>query len=871
MTINGTNDVPVIGGVSTADVKEDSSVVSAQLKTGGDLTIADVDQGQSSFASQASVAGTYGTFTLSTDGHWTYTADNTQSAIQQLGATQSITDEFTAVSKDGTATQVVTVTINGTNDVPVISSSLNTAVYESGLATGSHPGLQSTVTTGRFTFSDVDAGDHLTATFGGVPVAIGATFTTAHGMVKIVGLDSGVATYTYTLNSASSSTSDSFTVNVSDTHTTPSKTISITIVDDAPSAIQLTNTGQMSSGQDTNLMITLDLSGSMGDPSGAGGMSKLELAKSSILELFQQYQAIGNVMVELVTFSDTATNATHTWVDVQTAKGILLGLTSGGSTNYDAALLADLKAFDTSGKITTAGVQNVAYFLSDGAPTANQDWSGTLDGSATGLDPVLKQDGIQATEQAYWESFLNAHDIKSYALGMGSGAVRSELDPIAYNGVGAGNSMNGVVVSDLSQLISVLAATVHASPVSGEITGGVITANFGADGGHFQSIVVNDITYTYNAGTVTASSSHGFTLDPVTKLLTVATNAGGSIAVDMDGANVGHYTYTPPTTVSTILNETFGYTLVDGDGSLASSTLAITIDPAKGPMVVRDDVVITNQAAVDIPDWALLANDTGPNSTGQAITGVATAAAGDSVALHNPLSTAVHYVDASGSASGGSFVYTDTAGTVHGDAHVAVVRDTSDSLDGTYRDEILIGGTGADTLNGGAGNDVLIGGGGSDILFGGSGNDILAGGLGADVFKWSLGDQNTASLPAVDHILDFNAASIPNGGDVLDLRDLLQGEHSSAALHGTALQGSLEKFLKFEMSGSSLVLDVMPDAIHSSAITQKIVLDNITGTSLEGAKASLAHAVDSTFTGTSIGDAELLKKLIDTGHLKTDV
>ena len=99
-----------------------SRLRSGNLTTSGALTIADVDQGQSNFAAQAGTPGStaYGTFTLAADGNWTYTADNSQTAIQQLGAGQSITDSFTAVSSDGTASQLVTVTINGTNDVPVI-------------------------------------------------------------------------------------------------------------------------------------------------------------------------------------------------------------------------------------------------------------------------------------------------------------------------------------------------------------------------------------------------------------------------------------------------------------------------------------------------------------------------------------------------------------------------------------------------------------------------------------------------------------------------------------------------------------------------------------------------------------------------------
>ncbi len=64
----------------------------------------------------------YGTFTINADGDWTYTASNDQAAIQQLGDGESLTDSVTVTSYDGTATQVITVTINGTNDAPVITN-----------------------------------------------------------------------------------------------------------------------------------------------------------------------------------------------------------------------------------------------------------------------------------------------------------------------------------------------------------------------------------------------------------------------------------------------------------------------------------------------------------------------------------------------------------------------------------------------------------------------------------------------------------------------------------------------------------------------------------------------------------------------------
>src|SRR5205823_357892 len=155
VTIHGTNDTPVLGGVATGAVTEDVGVVAGNLTTGGALTIADVDQGQSSFTAQPGTAGSngYGSFTLDAAGNWTYTAADGQTAIQQLGAGQSITDSFTAVSSDGTASQLVTVTINGTNDVPVLGGVATRAVTEDvGVVAGN------LTTGGALTIADVDQG-----------------------------------------------------------------------------------------------------------------------------------------------------------------------------------------------------------------------------------------------------------------------------------------------------------------------------------------------------------------------------------------------------------------------------------------------------------------------------------------------------------------------------------------------------------------------------------------------------------------------------------------------------------------------------------------------------------------------------------------
>ena len=110
-----------IGGDVAGAVTEDDA---ATLTDTGALTITDPNPDEAVFVAQSATAGTYGAFDLATDGTWTYTADNTQSAIQNLNTGDTLTDSFTASSADGT-TQTVTITIDGLTD-PVAAVELST-------------------------------------------------------------------------------------------------------------------------------------------------------------------------------------------------------------------------------------------------------------------------------------------------------------------------------------------------------------------------------------------------------------------------------------------------------------------------------------------------------------------------------------------------------------------------------------------------------------------------------------------------------------------------------------------------------------------------------------------------------------------------
>ena len=72
-------------------------------------------------------------------------------------------------------------------------------------------------------------------------------------------------------------------------------------------------------------------------------------------------------------------------------------------------------------------------------------------------------------------------------------------------------------------------------------------------------------------------------------------------------------------------------------------------------------------------------------------------------------------------------------------------------------------------------------------LTGTSGNDTLTGGLGADTFVWTLGDRGAAGTPAVDTIAQYDDATAALGGDVLDLRDLLQGTGTGLRIHAAGV------------------------------------------------------------------------------------
>ncbi|WP_299357104.1 VCBS domain-containing protein, partial [uncultured Shimia sp.] len=151
VSINGTDDKAVIGGVDTGSVTENTAGIDRSpdqhqpgigvlgtetLDASGQLTIIDPDAGGAAFDTHGlgfNYHGTYGDLLLREDGTWFYSADagsarffdgrptTRGTAIDQLGVGQTLTDKITVHSKDGTPHDIV-ITIHGSNDRPYCSA-----------------------------------------------------------------------------------------------------------------------------------------------------------------------------------------------------------------------------------------------------------------------------------------------------------------------------------------------------------------------------------------------------------------------------------------------------------------------------------------------------------------------------------------------------------------------------------------------------------------------------------------------------------------------------------------------------------------------------------------------------------------------------
>ena len=175
ITVNvaGTNDAAVISGTSSGSVTEATSASPGTPTATGDLNSTDVDNPNDAWtivSSPHASTGGYGTYTIDATGHWSYTVDNSNPAVNALNNGQTLTDTFSVTTVDGTQ-QIVSVTINGATDnvAPVANSDI---LWVSNSTTV-------TLSTGVLMANDIDP-DGLSETITGITVTSGSLASSGH-------------------------------------------------------------------------------------------------------------------------------------------------------------------------------------------------------------------------------------------------------------------------------------------------------------------------------------------------------------------------------------------------------------------------------------------------------------------------------------------------------------------------------------------------------------------------------------------------------------------------------------------------------------------------------------------------------------------
>ncbi|NML76389.1 tandem-95 repeat protein [Rhizobium sp. S-51] len=323
-------------------------------------------------------------------------------------------------------------------------------------------------------------------------------------------------------------------------------TLTVNMDDDTPVArAETAKVTEASPTVSNNLIFAFDVSGSMGDDangSAPGNASRLAVAKQAAINLINASDA---AQVLIVTFADNAN--TSVWMTKQQALDFINGGSfpgPNGGTEYGNPI----GAIQAASNPPPAGTTSV-YFFSDG--------------------DVSDSDDLTTAERQAWENFLDANHIKSYAVGVGTDVAvnDNDLKDVAHQ------TGDPIVITTGNN--AALLATAATPPAATSASGNVLSNDgFGADGGHIASITVDGVTYAWDgAATITKSGAATGTL--VGAALDLVTTLGGHLTFNFA---TGAWTYAAPADVTTNTTENFAYTLVDGDGDTAASSLQIAID-----------------------------------------------------------------------------------------------------------------------------------------------------------------------------------------------------------------------------------------------------------------------------------------------------
>jgi VCBS repeat-containing protein len=325
-------------------------------------------------------------------------------------------------------------------------------------------------------------------------------------------------------------------------------------------------------GTTSNLVITLDVSGSMDSNVPGTGKTRFEIAQESLVSTIQSYQQLGETEVNLTLFGSNATNIgwmsasdavnyinsleLH-WGDSGYSNGVYANGTpvsvSVGGTDYkDAVDATEVISFASH-----SADQTIGYFLSDGEPNDNES--------------DVNNDNDQTIQD--WKSFIEANVDELHVVGIGSNVSDEYLEHIQVQ-----DGKDPIMVTDESQLAATLNNTATVS-----VQGDVSDNYSGGDGVvTIDSITVYGVTYTADgSGGTTAFPSGGVELDGQGTLLFDFTTGSYSYSAQSGEFSEG------------LTTKEFSVTVSDEDGDEASFNVNIEItalDTTASAPVLEGDI-----------------------------------------------------------------------------------------------------------------------------------------------------------------------------------------------------------------------------------------------------------------------------------------
>ena len=665
VTINGTNDRPELSiDNATQGIHEDSASVggtftvqdpdsdSGQNQTfhieGGKTTDADgsihdtiiADGTSPSDGSHSATGSTDATFTtdygkLTLDpatGQWTYALNNASDKVQQLnaGETKVETFEVTVTDEHGaTSTQTISVTITGTNDIPVIDtdqSNFHLDFKEQGVYQPSENGDGNTPTTpggtgegqhqtgtlsGRIFASDADkengagstehdvnklnfhvehAGSSLTD--GGASTTVTGTgapgtgdvvyaYTSAYGTLTF----RADGSYEYTLNNKNpgEAGADGNAVNNLALGQTVTETFTVYVTDaqtgrSVPQTITVTING-------TNDVPTLDLSNdNLNDlPGGDGNLHVVE-------------DGVGRDNANTPTTDPGKENTSFTGhtTDTGTASGndvdaghiLYFGAAAGENTKtFDPSVFNTADSTATGGaasSVVAGGQYGNLTINSNGSYTyamkgEGENVSFELDGKTyTSLDQLAEGDTIYETFTIYVRDEHNAWTAKTVTVAIHGTNDIPTLDI-------TGSDWNITQGGDLS-IDGTFTVTDNDRDAGTDqafhIAGGKDTSGTGTDGAHGTDGDTN-ATFTTDYGTLT--------LDPATGQWTYEANPDAIKGLGKDETKI----------------ETFEVTVTDEHGATSTKEITVTLHGTNDtPWIKQTSIELKEQGVYDRPeDW----------------------------------------------------------------------------------------------------------------------------------------------------------------------------------------------------------------------------------------------------------------------------